>query len=100
MVTKNNTRPAPTAEMRSLKDEFKELSEKLELAKLQQILTPEGFNSRYEEVQRDFSLKKSEDIYEIVEAEHKAIAGKRKYSNFDSFRQIRKRIIRGLKAEK
>ena len=100
MVPKHNTRPATTAETRSIKDEFKELSEKLELARLQLILTPEGFNTRYEEVQRDFPLKKSEDIYETVEAEHKGITGKRKYSNFDSFRQIRKRIIRGLKAEK
>lgn len=117
---RRNTRPAPAGETkakgpslkellgpeepeatrnRTVRQEFEDMHAQEVKKKRQQLLTPEGFNARYEELQTNNHLMKAEAVYELVEEEHKQLAGRRKYSNFDSFRQIRKRIIRGLKVD-
>lgn len=58
-----------------------------------EILTSEGFNKRFEENLSRLSLPQTK-VYEITEREHETLTnGKRHYSSFDSFRNVRKRSL-------
>jgi hypothetical protein len=54
-----------------------------------QIITPVGFYSRFTEVLQEGD-RTHEQAYEVVEAKHVELFGKRHYSNFDSFRNASK----------
>jgi len=106
-VKKAKTRPVNKGSLRqpqkvesdkpkTIKEEFQAIASEEQRKKALEILTPIGFNAKYDDLFKDHSLSKAEDVYELTEQAHmKESGGKRKYSNFDSFRQIRKRIIRG-----
>lgn len=57
-------------------------------------ITPEAFNALYETNMATYSHWTFEKIYEETERQVEEKFGARKYSSADSFRQIRKRLIR------
>lgn len=54
------------------------------------ILTSDGFNERFEENLKTYSLPQNK-TYELTEAEHVKLSGRTHYSGFDSFRKVRNR---------
>jgi hypothetical protein len=60
------------------------------MTKLLAILTSDGFNERFEQNLRKFSLPQK-NVYELTEKEHESLIGKRHYASFDSFRKVRTR---------
>lgn len=60
---------------------------------IQRLLTQEGFIEAFYEQCADY--KTHEEAYEGVERLYERYFGKRKYSNFNSFRQVRDRITKG-----
>jgi hypothetical protein len=58
------------------------------------ILTTEGFIRYFFQMIRDNPAITQTDAYEKTEKEYEEITGRRKYSGFDSFRQIKKRYLR------
>jgi hypothetical protein len=60
------------------------------MSNLLSILTSDGFNERFEENLKRYSLPQTR-AYEITEKEHEKIIGRRHYSGFDSFRKVRSR---------
>lgn len=79
----------------TLEQQVEEYKKIIAAEKGKRLLTARGFNDRYEEHTRINPGLKAEAVYELTEKDHVQVAARRKYSNFDSFRQIRKRIIRG-----
>lgn len=63
-------------------------------AKRADLLTPEGFNKAFEKSLKAHQNKKYKDAYEAVENIYEMCFGIRKYSSYESFRQIRIRIIK------
>jgi len=56
------------------------------------LLKPEGFNKAFEERLIDFDTY--EKAYESVERMYEMHFGERKYSGYESFRQVRNRLIK------
>lgn len=54
-----------------------------------EILTSDGFNKRYEENLTKFPLPYTR-VYEITEGEHESLIGRRHYSSFKSFDNVRR----------
>lgn len=59
-----------------------------------ELLSTEGYIRFFYQVVRDSPDISQADAYEKVEQEYEKHFGKRKYSCFDSFRQIKKRYLR------
>lgn len=54
-------------------------------------LTPDAFNGIFDALIKEGT--KYEDAYEIIEDVHIKLFGKRRYSEYNSFRMVRKRRI-------
>lgn len=64
-------------------------SEKLEYVRLHD---PYEFDQRFIECTRECDTY--EEAYAVVEKEHKSVFGKRKYSNYNSYRVARRKRIK------
>ena len=53
------------------------------------LLTPQGFLDIYLEIKMLYPTQ--EEAYEMLEAQHERITGKRMYSEYDSFRSVVRR---------
>lgn len=62
---------------------------------LQRLLTQEGFIEAFWEQCADYHTQK--DAYEAVERQYERTFGMRKYSDWDSFRKVRDRLIKTRK---
>ena len=60
-----------------------------------ELLSTEGFIRFFYQVVRNNPDITHNDAYEQVEVEYEKNFGKRRYSCFDSFRQIKKRYLKG-----
>lgn len=60
--------------------------------------SPEGFNARFDELLPKFRYYYQ--AYEAVEAEYEGITGVRRYDDWDTFRNVRKRLIRAKALQK
>lgn len=61
---------------------------------LRELLTTEGFIKHFYKIIRDNPDITQNDAYEQTESQYLLLTKKRKYSGFDSFRQIKKRYLR------
>lgn len=57
------------------------------------LLSVKGFVSYYFSLMRDEQITQMK-AYELTELEFRKHFGRRRYSSFDSFRQVRNRVIR------
>lgn len=89
MVTRQQTKPQSRAQVRAT-----EKTEKEQAGLSDSHITPEAFNALYEKTMQKYSHWTFEKIYEETERQVIERFGKRKYSSADSFRQIRKRLIK------
>lgn len=83
MVTKQTTKPIQRNQTRATQPTVSDVQ-----------ITPEAFNALYESNMATYSHWTFEKIYEETERQVEEKFGARKYSSADSFRQIRKRLIR------
>jgi len=63
------------------------------IEKIRQLSTVRGFVQAYFAKLKDATTQP--EAYEMVETEHLEIFNRRKYSNYDSFRVVKNRVIKG-----
>jgi hypothetical protein len=57
------------------------------------LVQPGGFNNLFERNTAEFAGQPATRVYEITEKIYENVAGRRRYSSFDSFRNTRKKTF-------
>jgi len=61
---------------------------------IRQMLTTDGFIRYFFKIIRENPLMTQTDAYEKTEQVYQDLIGKRRFSGFDSFRQVKKRYLK------
>ena len=61
---------------------------------IRELLTTDGFIRHFFKIIRDNPLITQTEAYEKTEEVYQQMIGKRRFSNFDSFRQVKKRYLK------